>query len=162
MDRVSRGMRPGSRALAVRVWLCRIDLDRDLAQGANPTTDPARGLRAQQLLERRHRRRLAACLRWLVDQARRPQRSPWAVAVPSDRRQVAEAGDLLLVLADRLEDVEDPCPRSAALASFLVSDPLSPVHLLSDESDRLEANGHATTAQLARAALEAIDDRPLR
>jgi hypothetical protein len=57
---------------------------------------------------------------------------------------------------------DEPCQPGPALASFLVSDPLSPVHLLSDESDALRANGHATTAELARAALEAIDDRPLR
>ncbi len=82
--------------------------------------------------------------------------------MPSDRRQVAEAADLLLLLADRLESVEDPCLRSAALASFLVSDPLSPVHLLSDESDALGRTGRASTAELAHAALEAIDDRPLR
>jgi hypothetical protein len=144
------------------VWLSRIALDRDLAEGANPATDSARGLRAQQLLRIRYRRRLAACLRWLVDQARRPQHSPWAVAVPPDRRQVLEAGDLLLLLADRLEEAQDPCPRAAALASFLVSDPLSPAHLLSDEADRLASTRHATAAQIARAALEAIDDQPLR
>jgi hypothetical protein len=43
--------------------------------------------------------------------------------------------------------------------SFLVHDPLSPASLLFDEGSR---GGRATTAELARAAVEGIDHRPLR
>ncbi len=68
---------------------------------------------------------------------------------------------LLLLLARRLEDVEEPCPRAVALASFLVSDPLSPANLLADDSDDPFRTRHATTAELARVALDAIDQRPL-
>ena len=64
------------------------------------------------------------------------------------------------MLAARLEDAEEPCPRAVALASFLVSDPFSPANLLFDDSE--DPSDRATTAQLARAALEAIDHRPLR
>ncbi len=64
------------------------------------------------------------------------------------------------MLAARLEDAEEPCARAVALASFLVSDPLSPANLLFDDSE--DPSDRATTAQLARAALEAIDNRPLR
>ena len=121
-------------SLAVRVWWFRTRLDRDLAEGANPTTDAARGLRARQLSSRRGRHVLAAGLRGLVTRARQPARSPWVVAV-LDRRQVLEASELLLLLAARLEDAEEPCPRAAALASFLVCDPFSPANLLFGDSD---------------------------
>lgn len=163
LDSVGRDSPGRALSLAVRVWFCRINLDRDLAVGANPTTDAARGLRAHQLSSCRCRRHLAASLRWLVKQARQPTQSPWAVAVPPNRCQVEEASELLLTLAARLEDAEEPCPRAVALASFLVSDPVSPAHLLFDDSDDpLNSSDRATTAQLARAALEAIDQRPLR
>jgi hypothetical protein len=62
-----------------------------------------------------------------------------------------------------LEDPEPPCPRAVALASFLVSDPFSPAsQLFNDPDDPFSSSDRATTAQLARAALEAIDHRPLR
>jgi hypothetical protein len=73
--------------------------------------------------------------------------------------KVEDASALLLALAARLEATEEPCPRSAALASFLVHDPLSPASLLFYEGSR---GGRATTAELARAAVEEIDHRPLR
>jgi hypothetical protein len=151
-------------SLAVRVWFGRAGLDRELAEGANPNTDPARWLRARQLSSRRCRRELAAGLRWLVTAARRPTRAPWVVVAPLDCPQVRGASELMLMLAARLEDIEEPGPRAAALASFLVHDPLSPVSLLFEDVDgSLSSSGRgATTAQLARAALEAIDQRPLR
>jgi hypothetical protein len=149
--------------LAVRVWWWRTRLDRELAEGANPTTDAARGLRARQLSSRRSRRQLAAGLRWLVKRAREPARSPWEVTLPLNRVQVEEARELLLRLAARLEEPAAPNPRAAALASFLLSDTCSPAGLLVDDpDDPLRSSERATTAQLARAALEAIDDRPLR
>jgi hypothetical protein len=149
--------------LAVRVWLCRTRLDRELAEGANPTTDAARGLRAQQLSSRRSRRHLAAGLRWLVKRAHQPTRSPWDATVPVNRVQVHEARELLLMLATRLDEPGVPNPRAVALASFLLTDPWSPASLLFDDSDGpLNSSYRATTAQLARAALEAIDQRPLR
>jgi hypothetical protein len=148
--------------LAVRVWTHRIDLDRELAEGANPTTDAARALRARQLSSLGCRRHLAAGLRWLVKQARQPTQSPRVVAVPPNRCQVEEARELLLMLAARLEDAEEPCPRAVALASFLVSDPVSPALLFDDSDDPFSSSHGATTVQLARAALEVIGQRPLR
>lgn len=161
LDPVERDARRRTLALVVRVWWCRITLDRDLAIGANPTTDAARGLRARQLSSRRCRGHPAASLRWLVRQARQPTRSVSVAAVPPSRSQVQEADELLLMLAVRLEEAEEPCPRAVALASFLVSDPLSPANRLAAD-DPLSSRDQATTAQLARAALEAIDHRPLR
>ena len=149
-------------ALSLRVFVSRTRLDRELAEGANPTTDPARGARADQLVKPHSRRALASALRRLVSEARAPSRSPWVATVALDRREVLGASDLLLSLADRLEEVPRPCPRAVALASFLVCDPLSPVNgVLRDPYAPLAADEHATTTQLARAALEAIETRPL-
>jgi hypothetical protein len=160
---VGRESPRGALSLAVRVWFARTELDRELAEGANPTTDPARELRARQLASPRFRRALAAGLRRLVNEAREPVQSPWIVALPPNRRQIEEAGELLLELAVRLENTEEPCPRAVALASFLVCDPRSPaLLLLDDRGDPLGSSERATTAQLARAALDAIDHRPLR
>jgi hypothetical protein len=150
-------------SLRLRVWLNRAGLDRELAEGANPTTDPARGLRAEQLVAVRTRRVLAAALRRIVRQAHEPPRTPWTVTVGLNRREVIDATELLLALANRLEQVPHACPRAVALASFLVSDPVSPANgVLRDSYDRVAIEAHATTAQLARAALDAIETRPLR
>jgi hypothetical protein len=149
--------------LAVRVWWSRTALDRELAAGANPTRDAARGLRARQLSSSRCRRQLAAGLRRLVDEAREPAQLPWLIAVRPNRREVLEAGELLELLAARLEGADEACPRAVALTSFLISDPSSPaIELFGEPVDGSGSGGRATTAQLARAALEAIDDRPLR
>src|ERR671910_3178652 len=78
-------------SLMVRVWLGSTGLDRELAEGANPNSDPARALRARQLSSRRCRRDLAAGLRWLVKRARQPTQSIWVVVAPLNRCQVEEA-----------------------------------------------------------------------
>ena len=145
--------------LALRVWLGRDGLDRELAIGANPYSDPARRLRVRQLSSRGGRRRLAAKLRWLAAEAREPTHSTWAVVPPLNHPQVNEARELLLMLADRLERASQPSPRALALASFLIQDPFSPAFIASHESGGLDSwsNNNATVTTHARAALEAID-----
>jgi hypothetical protein len=147
----------------MRVWLGRDGLDRELAEGANPDADPARRLRARQLSSRRGRRHVAASLRWLVAEARQPTHSTWAVVQPLNHRQVEEARESLLTLADLLEQAREPCPRALALASFLIHDPFSPAFVPFHESWPPSSGGHgATVTGHARAALEAIDHEPLR
>jgi hypothetical protein len=147
----------------MRVWLGRDDLDRELAIGANPDADPARRLRARQLSSSRIRRRLAARLRWLAAEARQPTHSTWAMVPPLNHRQVEDARESLLILADRLEQAREPSPRALALASFLVHDPFSPAfEPLHDFWPPSSSSNGATVATHARAALEAIDLQPLR
>jgi hypothetical protein len=147
----------------MRVWLGRDGLDRELAVGANPDADPARRLRARQLSSRRIRRRLAARLRWLAAEARQPTHSTWAVVPLLNHRQVEEARESLLMLADRLEQTREPSPRALALASFLIHDPFSPAFGLFHDSLPPSSSGNsATVATHARAALQAIDQQPLR
>jgi hypothetical protein len=137
----------------MRVWLRQAELDRRLAEGANPTTDPLRALRARQIISRRYRRALARGLRSLVAEAcdPAPVRAPPGPLV--NRYAVLDARDPLLSLARRLVGCENPCPRAVALASYLMCDPDSPAYW--------SATG-ATVADLANAALAAIDHEPLR
>lgn len=148
--------------LAVKVWFRRPILDRELAEAASPDTDPARALRARQLSSRRCRRHLADGLRLLVAEARRPPNPMWPPLVPLNRRQVVEARAPMLLLADRLVEGEEPTPRAVALASFLVRDPYSPATFPDPDPDipMFSSLNGATTAQLARAALAAVDRRP--
>lgn len=148
--------------LAAKVWFRRPILDRELAEGADPDAVPARAVRARQLLSRRYR--LASGLHLLVAEAHRPPDPVCPPLMPLNRRQVAEARAPLLLLADRLVELEEPCPRAVALASFLVQDPYSPARFAVHDSDlpMFSSLNGATTAQLARAALAIDRRRPLR
>jgi hypothetical protein len=141
------------RRLRIHAWLRRTELDRRLAEGTNPTTDPLRAMRARQLGSRRYRRALSAGLRRLVAEAYATDPA-WRVAVPPvNRDAVRDAREPLLSLARRLVECEFPCPRAVALASYLVCDPQSPAYW--------EPTG-ATLADLASTALGTIDHQPLR
>jgi len=154
-----RGLVPGVRVrptaawLWTHAWLRRAELDRRLAEGANPTTDPLRAARARQLTSRRYRRGLARGLRRLVADAYHPTPVRPAPVPPVNHPAVQDARDPLLTLSRRLAECENPGPRAVALASYLVCDFDSPAYS--------SATG-ATVADLAHAALAAIDHEPLR
>jgi hypothetical protein len=139
--------------LQVHAWLRRAELDRRLAEGTNPTTDPLRAMRARQLERQRSRRALSAGLRRLVAEGCATGPSRPIVVPPLNREAVREAREPLLSLARKLVESEHPCPRAVALASYLVCDPQSPAYC---EPTRV------TVADLASAALGTIDDQPLR
>jgi hypothetical protein len=147
-------VRPTTAAwLWMRVWLRRPELDRRLAEGTNPATDPLRALRARQLTSRRYRRALARGLRSLVTDACKPAPLRPAPGPPLNRCAVLDARDPLLSLSRRLVECENPSPRAVALASYLVCDPDSPAYW---------SPAGATVADLAQAALVAVDHEPLR
>lgn len=141
------------RWLRMHVWLRRTELDRRLAEGTNPTTDPLRAMRARQLGSRRYRRALSAGLRRLVAEGCDTDAAWRAAAPPVNRDAVRDAREPLLSLARRLVECERPCPRAVALASFLVCDPRSPAYC--------EPSG-VTLADLASTALGTIEHQPLR
>jgi hypothetical protein len=138
--------------LRMQAWLRRAELDRRLAEGTNPTTDPLRAMRARQLGSRRYRRALSAGLRRLVADGCATGRA-WQAVPPVNREAVLEAREPLLSLARDLVEREHPCPRAIALASYLVCDPRSPAYG--------EPTG-VTVADLASAALRTIAHEPLR
>jgi hypothetical protein len=137
----------------MQAWLRRAELDRRLAEGTNPATDPSRALRARQLTSRRYRRALARGLRSLVAEASDPAPIRPAPGPPVNHHAVLEARGPLLSLSRRLIECEHPCPRAVALASYLVCDPDSPAYW---------SPTGATVADLAHVALAAIDHEPLR
>jgi hypothetical protein len=136
----------------MQVWLRRAELDRRLAEGTNPTTEPLRSVRARQLTSRRYRRALAVGLRRLVAEACDPVELHRSPGPPLNRHAVVNARDPLLTLSRRLVECENPCPRAVALASYLVCDPDSPAYW---------SPTGATVAELARTALAVIEHEPL-
>ncbi len=118
-------------ALRPRVLVSRWRLDQDLAAGVDSGSRPSLGLRADQLLRPRSRRRLANSLKRIVDDFD-ADRGWWlTAAVPFVRDQVAEARDTLLWLAEALLTAEEIHPRGVALATRLLTDPDSPLYVRS-------------------------------
>jgi hypothetical protein len=114
--------------LRIRAWLRRTELDRRLAEGTNPTTDSLRAVRARQLASPRYRRALSAGLRRLAEEACAPATGWPPPCPPVNRAAVRDARESLLTLARRLLECDQPCPRSVALASYLICDPHSPAY----------------------------------
>jgi hypothetical protein len=125
-----------SASLRLQVLLRRRRLDRLLAEGTSPTSDPRLALRAARLTRPALRAGFAAALRDSVrslDQSaltlrRRPQASVDAASVHAC---AAEIGDL----ASALTDI-NPRVRGVALVNALLTDGLSPLYA-GDQPDRL-------------------------
>jgi len=103
-------------------------LDRELATGIPPETDPALLLRAERLIKPSMRRALARDLRRIMRDARGGH--VWLEArIPSRRREVTEAADELEQLAARLDDDAGPVePRGVALVRRLLTDGCGPLY----------------------------------
>jgi hypothetical protein len=87
----------------------------------DPSIDPALQARAEQLVSIRHRRRLAAWIERVVDEADAPRPSFSAVLMAA-RDQVAEARTSLLFLAHVLRHAEPIGPRGVAIVDRLLTD----------------------------------------
>jgi hypothetical protein len=113
--------------LRVAVRTHRAWLDRQLAEGRRPDSDPELALRARQLTSEGVRHRLASALLRCVDVAgRKPRRrSP---AAPLDRRAVLEASALLIQLAQRLDAKDAVNPRGVAMVKQLITDGCGPLY----------------------------------
>lgn len=112
--------------LRLRVLMRRTWLDRQLAEGRNPETDPALGLRARELTGRRTRDTLARALFGVVGRAEQPPRL--SAAVPLNNGAIVEARAFLIQLANRLEDPAPVSPRGMAMAWRLITDGASSLH----------------------------------
>jgi hypothetical protein len=113
----------------LRVLLLRGRLDSELAAGADPGSDPALALRAQQLIRPRYRRRLAASVHRLVEELDTdPAAYLMSSAVPVQRDRVVAARGTLVALAGALRDVDPVNPRGVALTLRLITDPASPLY----------------------------------
>jgi hypothetical protein len=104
----------------------RAELDRELAHGVSPSTNPELARRAEILRSRRVRRRLAAGLEHVLDEAVAPSRGPTA-AIPVQRAEVLMAWRDLSRLARALRADPAPPVRAIAVASVLLADGTGPV-----------------------------------
>lgn len=148
-----------SHALRLRLHVAfnRVKLDTALVHGADPSSDAALGLRADQLTALPKRRGITNTIEDILDAADGPP-DTWVRAGPRpplQRDDVLAARHQLRVLAARLRDPGYVPPRALALAAILVWDSASPIY----------APGAGTTvSQLADTVLKVMsepDQRPV-
>ncbi len=127
----------------LRVFFGGNELDRRLASGVRPEESVALELRAQELITRRTRTELGQSLRRTARQ-RDPALS--LTRAPVRRQAVAESGDLLLEVADRLLAPAPVAVSGVAKVRVLLSDGCGPLfdkrregELRSDVIDAAEA-----------------------
>ncbi len=113
---------PFSRRLAARIK--RFSLDRALAAGEDPHSDPLLACRANQLGSASSRRHIAAALRGVVHEADRPV--GLSASVPTSP-SVRALRDTVLTLAARLETGRAVGVRGLAQTNMLLTDPVSPL-----------------------------------
>ena len=114
----------GSRA---RAWVHQFELDRQLADGADPASSPALRARAHQLLSAHFRRELIAQLGGVLAKAEHPPH--WrSLSLPVCAEEVRTARQSLEALHQALQDPAVPSVQGVALAACLINDPHGPVY----------------------------------
>jgi hypothetical protein len=129
-------------------------LDRKLAQGADPTESQELALRARQLSAVRMRRSLAKGIERVIAQAERYSES---AALPINREEVVRSSPLLLRLAARLRAPENVSPCGIAIVRLLLTEDTSPI--MSPGWSRATAAPGALEEK-ARVSLAALDRQP--
>jgi hypothetical protein len=137
------------RRLGLRVrlslWWRRGALIEALAEGANPDASAELTAVAGELIGMRTRQRLAAALDRVLRTA--AQRTvPWGLAVPLNKREIADARDELAALAERLRATRPVPAHAVARAAMLLSQATSPLY---DRASPRRAWDLARTARLA-------------
>ena len=128
LARRSRGLVLGGVWLRCLTWWRAYDLDRRLADGADPMRSDELSLRVGQLGSARTRARLAGALRAAVELADR-QRDPLRMQPPLIRRSEVRANrQLFLELAERLGSGGPLGLEGLALTSLLVGEAPSPLY----------------------------------
>lgn len=135
----------------LRARLAPSALDRRIAAGAEPWTDPDLGARAARLTRRGARRQIANGLESAVlDTRAGVSPNPLRLVAPVARTTVSEAGDDVLMLAQRLRAPEPVRPQGIALARLLLVDGTGPLYSAGD-----------ALPLVARRALAALDEAPV-
>jgi hypothetical protein len=115
-----------TRFLRGRVWLHRGELDRRLAQGDLPSSNPELDYRAEQLLSSRCRRSFASGIRRIIEAAEEPP-SSFTAAVPVRRSEILDARAELTELADLLRAEDSLQIRGLALLEPFLTSGASPL-----------------------------------
>ncbi|MGZ4351741.1 MAG: hypothetical protein ACXVRX_14585 [Solirubrobacteraceae bacterium] len=124
-----RGLRMRLRA----AW-AREDLDRRLAEGADPATDMLLQQRAERLVRPAIRATLAAGLERVVATANKPP-AALSSAIPVRCGPVRGARHELMGLAGELRHMPDPRPRGVAMAERLLTEPSSVLYTASSSDE---------------------------
>lgn len=138
----------------VRARLQRRRLDRELASGTDPNTDPARRERARELVGEKTRRQIAACLERLLAEADSAPRGAYTSRMPIARTAIRDSRLDLETIVERLKAPAYISSRGVAMISLLCSDGAGPLY----------GNNPAHSQELRRAlaaVVEAIDHGPV-
>lgn len=128
---------PTRRSLGRRVslWWHRVELDEQLAAGAQPSAGTLLHERAEQLGSSRERARLAASLAATLSEARKPNPVHGA-RLPLRRREIRNCDEDIIALIRRLEDSSPIDVQGVAMVTLLISDGASPLYRAGDRSLR--------------------------
>jgi hypothetical protein len=132
----------------LRIHWMSSDLDRRLAEGADPDSDRLLKLRSARLLTPAARARVATGLEGVVASVGKPK-TPFSAAVPVRRRAVRGARRELMALAGDLRCMHSARPRGVAMAERLVTDPCSPLYTATS-SDEIVRGVRAAERWLSR------------
>jgi hypothetical protein len=126
--------REGTLRHRLGAWWAGAELDRRIADGADPGTDPLLRRRADRLVTPAFCARLAAGLEGVVATVDEPK-TPFTAAVPVRRAAVRGARPELLALAEDLRSMRAPRPRGVAMAERLITDPYSPLYIATSSEE---------------------------
>jgi hypothetical protein len=121
---------PSRPSLLVRLRVCvgRIELDRHLAAGADPSATPELAHRARQLTGRRERQVCIAGIERALRQATTPPGAGLTARAPVQRDAILAARPFLEHLLDRLRETDAPRPQGVARAGLLLVDGCGPLY----------------------------------
>lgn len=134
--------------LRMQVLARRRELDVAIAERSRSDEDPARRLRAAQLVRPAERRRLARDLEVAVEAAERPR--GLSSRVPVAVRSVRHGRNVLLRLAARLRDPEPVSACGVARVRLLLIEGDGPLYLSGDDGEALVARGSDALRALDR------------
>jgi len=121
----------------------RFRLDSELAGGVDPRSRPTLALRAEQLVRRRCRHRLAISVERLVRQVD-AERGYWlSAAIPFLHDQVAEARETLLAIVEALRATKPIQPRGVAMVAQLLMDTATSPLYVASVHGALQLRAHA-------------------
>jgi hypothetical protein len=144
--------RPRSAAVRLRVWWHRLELDEQLAAGAQPVAGSLLHHRAEQLGSRAERAKLARALEATLRAARRaPTHRP---GLQLRHGEIRACDEDILALIRRLDDERPIDVQGAALVAQLLSDPSGPL-------SRAGATSLRYAVRSARLALDHADEAAL-
>jgi hypothetical protein len=121
------GVRRRPARSALFAWWHALELDRQLAAGADPRSSAVLAMRARRITAARSRRRISGGLAGALSRAQGGHPG-FTAAVRSDAREVLTARTVLTALAARLRAPEPVAPQGVAMLLMLLTDGTSPLY----------------------------------